>query len=355
MPDTHAPAPRTLAGFTQRVVLVAGIAVLALLLWTWRDVVLLAFAAALIAVALHGLADPIAKRTPLSGAAALALTGVSMLALLAALAWLFGAQIGVQMSTIVDQMPAALTRLRDSLMGTEAGAVLVLEAEAWARTAGGDGALGGALTRVGGYTLSLASTLIETLLVLFAAVFLAASPRAYVDGALMLFPRRARGDIEDALRASARALRKWLLGTIVSMLAMVALVGAGLWILGVPAFIALALIAGVAQFVPVVGPLLAAIPGVLLALTVGPETALWTALVYFIASQLEANLIYPLIQQRAVSMPSALTLFAVIAMGILFGPLGVLLATPLMVVAAVFVVKFYVRGVLGEDQPLPGA
>jgi predicted PurR-regulated permease PerM len=117
----------------------------------------------------------------------------------------------------------------------------------------------------------------------------------------------------------------------------------------------LGLLAGLAQFVPVIGPLIAAGPGILLAFSVSPETALWTGVVYLAASQIEANLIFPLIQKRAVSLPPALTLFAIIAMGALFGPLGVLLALPVTIILTVFVIRFYVNRTLGEDVPAPGA
>jgi predicted PurR-regulated permease PerM len=200
----------------------------------------------------------------------------------------------------------------------------------------------------------LAGGLLDALVVLFAAVFLAVSPGEYKNGFLMLLPRSQRDGIDEALLASSRALRKWLLGTLVSMLVVAVLVGGALWALGVPSFVALGLIAGIAQFVPVVGPIVAAAPGILLALSVSPQTAMWTALAYFLASQLEANLIYPVIQKKAVSMSPALTLFAILALGALFGPLGIVLATPILVVAMIFIIKLYVNRTLGEDAPVPG-
>jgi predicted PurR-regulated permease PerM len=89
-------------------------------------------------------------------------------------------------------------------------------------------------------------------------------------------------------------------------------------------------------------------------MTVGPETALWKALIYLVASQVEANLIYPMIQKKAVDLPPALTLFSIIAFGLLFGPLGILFAVPLTVVASIFVIRLYVNNVLGEDIDIPG-
>ena len=153
---------------------------------------------------------------------------------------------------------------------------------------------------------------------------------------------------------SAQALKKWLLGIMIDMTIIALLLGVALWALGVPAFVGLALIAGFAQFVPTVGPLLASVPAILLAFTVSPMTALWTGIAYLVISQLEANVIYPLIQKKTTSIPPALNLVAVLAFGTLLGPLGVLLATPMLVVLTVFVVRLYVQDALGKDALAPG-
>lgn len=352
MPDTQTSRSGVRDPFLQRVLIVAAVVVCALLAWAWREVALLAFAAVLIAVGLHGIADPLVRRTPLSRAAALGLAGLILLGALSGLAWLFGAQLDGQVQSMSQQFPEAWQRLRETLRTSELGAALVSEAESWAT----EGLrLDGAIAQIGGYTMSAANALTTALLVVFAAIFFAVSPQVYVKGTLHLFPYRIRGAVESAMSDIARALKKWLLGSLISMLVITLMMGAALAMLGVPGFLALALLAGIAQFVPVVGPILAAIPGVLLALTVGPETAAWTALAYFVASQLEANLVYPLVQKQAVSLPPALTLFAIIAMGLLFGPLGILVATPALVVVSILIARFYVRGALGDEVRVPGA
>lgn len=338
-------------GFIQRVLLVAAVIALALLLWLWREVVLLAFAAILIAVGLHGIADPISRRTPLKNGWALSAAGLLLVSVLGGIFWLFGAQIGAQVGDLIMRLPEGWARASEWIAQWPGGVMLVSELNNLGR---GTGEVAGLVSRVGGFTMSMVGAVFDGFVVLFAAIFLAISPREYRNGFLILFPSSQRRAVDDALSASAVALRKWLLGTLVSMTVVAVLVGVALWLLGVPSFVALALIAGVAQFVPVVGPLVAAVPGVLLALGVSPQTALWTALAYFVASQLEANLIYPVIQKRAVSLSPALTLFAILAMGALFGPLGVLLATPILVVATIFVVKLYVNRTLGENALVPG-
>lgn len=340
--------------FEQRVLVVAAVAALMLLAWTWREVLLLAFAASLIAVGLHSIADPVARRTPLSKGAALLLAGALVFAIVVGIGWLFGSQIARQFDSMFGELPQAWRRLRENLQGHAVGQALIAEIDRW-MTNGGGASLGAAFARAGNYTMSLVGGFTTGLLVIFAAAFLAASPQTYLKSGLMLFPKRCRPDLSNSLEASARALRKWLLGTLVSMTAISIMVGVVLWLLSVPAFLALALVAGLAQFVPVVGPMLAAVPGVLLALTVSPETAGWAALTYFVASQLEANFLSPVIQQRAVSLPPALTLFAILAMGVLFGPLGIMLAAPLTVVLSVLVVTLYVNGALKENEPVPGS
>ncbi|MGO2880897.1 MAG: AI-2E family transporter, partial [Halomonas sp.] len=100
--------------------------------------------------------------------------------------------------------------------------------------------------------------------------------------------------------------------------------------------------AGLLDFVPLVGPIAAAIPALLLAYTVSPETALFVLMAYVIIQQIEGNILQPLVQQRAVSLPPALLLFALLASSTLFGLPGVILAAPLAVVLFVMVNRLYV-------------
>lgn len=135
------------------------------------------------------------------------------------------------------------------------------------------------------------------------------------------------------------------------MLLVGATVSVGLWLAGVPSPLALGALAGLAQFVPVVGPMAAAIPGLLIGLSEGMQTFAWAGLVYFLSSQLEANLFSPFVLRSLAELPMAVTLFAVFAMGVLFGSLGVLFATPLALMAYVLIKMLYVEDVLGETSP----
>ena len=116
---------------------------------------------------------------------------------------------------------------------------------------------------------------------------------------------------------------------------------------------ALGFIAGIAEFVPIIGPILAAIPALLIA-SAGPANGPLALAVLVVVQQVESNLIMPLIADRMVSIAPAVGLFAVVAMGVLFGPLGLLLGFPLAIVFDVAVRRLYVRDTLGQPVQIVG-
>jgi predicted PurR-regulated permease PerM len=345
--------PSTLWGFTARLLLTILLVALALFLWVVRDAVLLGFAAVLLAIAVHGVADALMKVTPLPRLAALGLGALLIIAILTGILWLFGAQLSAELSGVFDRLPSAWEQAKETLQGNPVGAAVVSEIQHLTSGDSGGSAID-MISSAGGFALPAASGMTTALLVFFTAAFLTSSASVYRRGALLLIPKGPDEKVGAALDYSALALKKWLLGITVDMMIITVLLAIALWALGIPAFIGLALLAGFSQFVPTVGPLIAAIPGILLAFTIGPMTALYTAAAYLVISQLEANLIYPIIQKKAASIPPALNLVAILAFGMLFGPLGVLLATPILIVVTVWITKLYVQDTLGKDASIPG-
>jgi predicted PurR-regulated permease PerM len=183
--------------------------------------------------------------------------------------------------------------------------------------------------------------------------FLAGEPELYRRGLVKLVPgERARERLGDTLDTTGRALRRWLLGQLLSMTIVGVLTGLGLWLIGVPAPLALALLTFLAEFVPLIGPVVAAVPALLLGLAQGWGTAV--LLLYLAVQQVESNMITPLVQRKVVELPPALTLFGVVALGVVLGPLGLILGAPLLVVAVVATKKLWVRETLGEPTRVPG-
>lgn len=358
-PTPAAAAPRTGSvspTFVRRVLFLVGVGLVLLVAWQLIDVMLLVFGAILVAVLLRALGDPIHKLTPLNEGLSLLAAGLLIISLLSAAGWLFGATVAEQVQELVDSLPKSAEELQARLAGLPLPANFMAQLQSFdlasAREAAGP--IQSILGRVGGYAMTVAGAVTNLVVVIFAGIYLAISPVQSRDGLLSLVPAGPREPMRHALNVSGVALRRWLLGQFVSMTIVGVLTWIGVSIIGLPSPVALGLFAAIAAFVPIVGPVVSVIPAIMLALQAGPMMVVWTILVYVIVQQVESNLTYPLIQKKAVALPPALTLFAVLGFGVLFGPLGVIFAAPLLVVLFVMVKILYIRNTLGDPAHVPG-
>ncbi len=124
----------------------------------------------------------------------------------------------------------------------------------------------------------------------------------------------------------------------------------GLWFLGIPMALSLALLAGVLNFIPNFGPLIAGIPAVLIALTISPQAALFVGLLYIVVQSVDGYVFTPLVNRRSVELPPALTISAQVILGVLVGGMGVVLAGPLTAMLIVIVRMLYVEDTLGKEN-----
>lgn len=349
----------SLTEFTHRVLVALAVIGVALLFWRWIHVFLLIFGAVLVAVILRALADPIGRYARVNERWSLFFSILIFVGLLGGSLWLFGSTVADQLAQLGQALPSAWEKVQPQVATLPFGPQILATIEGYnpvgppgqdasPLTEGVISQLQGLVVKIGGIARSAVGAVAEIFIVIIAGAYLAVEPRVYRDGALMLLPERARPEVAQALNEAARALRLWLVGTVFSMLVVGVLTGLGAAALGLPAPVALGLIAGIAQFIPIVGPISSIVPGLLVALGMGTSTIIWTLVVYIGIQQFEANLLTPLVQRRTVKIPPAVTLFAVIATGLLFGPIGVALATPLAVTAFVMIRRLYVRDVIGE-------
>ena len=233
-------------------------------------------------------------------------------------------------------LPDAWEQLQERLEGSQL-APLLDDAAGRARELFGNG-----ISQIGMMVVSMGGSVVSFFALIVGMVYFAAQPGVYRRGLLLLAPVKSRPKLGDALDESGKALRYWLGGQLVAMVVTGVLVGLTMWLLGVPAPLGLGLVAGLLDFVPLVGPMIAAIPALLLAFTVSPQTTLFVLIAYTIIQQIEGNIIQPLVQQRAVHLPPAMLLFSLFAASTLFGLAGLILAAPLTVVAFVLVNRLYV-------------
>jgi predicted PurR-regulated permease PerM len=334
--------------YVRRALIVIALAALALLLWQLRTVLVLLFGAVVIGTVIRAVAEPFSKHLRLPDGVAVLVSVLVLVAILVGICWLMGRQIVVQTDALTQTLPRAL----DQLDRWVASYGLSHPFTTWLAQLHQNGST--LVSRFGSWLSAASSAVANFLIVFFGGAFLASQPRFYRTGAIKLIPQAKRKLFSQAIDESERALRLWLKGELIAMIVIGVMTGAGLWLLGVQSWLVLGILAGFFEFIPFAGPILSAIPGILIALVQSPELALWTAVMYIFVQHAEAYLIQPIIQQYAVDVPAVVLLFSLLAFAVLFGPIGILFAAPMSVVTCVLVKRLYVIEALDTPTPIPG-
>jgi predicted PurR-regulated permease PerM len=332
--------------FIRKILIALGIILLALIFWKLSGVLLLAFGAILTAIIFHSAAEALERYARVPSRWSLATAAFIFLVILVGLVLLFGAQIRTQLSGVIQGLPAAINDFSKSL-----GLGDVTDEISQAFNDQGSGGLAARLAGIGGTILG---GLGDFFLVIVAGLYIAAAPKTHVDGLVKLFPVNQHRRVRSSLHASGEALKLWLVSQLIAMTCVGVLSTIAYWLIGLPSPFALGLIAGLVDFIPFLGPILGALPAVLMGFTVSSEVAIWTIVAAFVIQQIEGNIIFPLVARKVVTVPPALALFAIVAGSVLFGTYGLIFGFPLAVVAYVLVKKLYVKETLGEETPVPG-
>ena len=332
------------ARFVRRLVLALVVLAVAAALWRAGDVLILAFGSVLGAIVIHAVADLWRHHLRLPDKPALGLAILCLLAVVGLLAWLFGVAFRQQLNVLVVRLPGLLDQLAAWAGRSPVGAKVVDAVSA--------AYAGSRVARdIGGVAEAAAEGLLDFVLVLVGAIFLAVDPRTYERGLLLLVPPARRPAAEDALFDAGSALRLWLRAQLIQMTSMGLMTGLGLWLAGVPSAPALGLLTGLSEFVPYVGPIAAMLPALGLAATAGTGPLLGALGTFAAVRVIQTNLVTPFVTARVVAVPPAVTLFAIIAMGLVFGVFGLFFSAALLVVIFQLVRSLYLREVLGEDIP----
>lgn len=314
------------------------------LVYVLSDILLLVFAAVLVAVALHGTAKGIGRASGLPVKAGIVLIVLSALLAVTAVIWTQGTALAEQSGEFWQQVRSTFEQLSGSLEATSWGRALLSDLSRL------ENGIGRRLASAAALTFGFAGSVI---IILATGIYFSLDPRLYFNGALRLIPMPSRARGAEILLQAAHTLRWWLIGRGIDMAAVTALTYAGLLLLGIPWAIGLALIAGVLNFIPYFGALAGAVPAILVALGQGPNTALWVAALFAIIQFVEGYLLAPIIQKRTVSLPPAMTILSQTLFGFLFGGLGLLLAPALAAVLLVICRMVYVEDALGDDMKQP--
>jgi len=249
---------RSLPGIRTGLVLIA--VVLALLIaWQGRQLLLMVVAGVLFAIFLDALARWTAGWARLSRGWSLAVVLVTLTGLALVLA--VGAYPGLaaQAADLAEGLPQAVRKIRSALENSPLSKVLP--------SGSGDAQRVGAsvMSRVFSLAAAAADGVVAAVVILFVGVYLAADPDLYRRGLIRLLPRAARERARQVLSELGRTLRRWVLARLVLMVINGGLTALGLWIIGIPLAPILGLIAGLLNFVPNIGPFIAAVPAILIA------------------------------------------------------------------------------------------
>jgi len=327
------------------------VAVIASILWFAIDVLLLLFAAILLATVLRAPTELIA-RAGVPQRLALALVVIAVLGGLVALGWALAPRVNAQVPQLADSLAAAIRQFQRDWGFDQWTALFPKGMDLRSLLPSPAGLIGGAT----GIISSTFGVIANVVILFVVGVYLAANPVLYVEGAARLVPPSKRARVHATLHALGQTLRWWLIGQLVSMTAVGLLTYVVLTILGVPLALLLAVIAFLLTFVPFLGPILSAVPVLLVAFSQGVEVGVSALVLYTLIQSFEGYALSPLVQRRAVALPPALTISAQVLLGVLVGGMGIALATPLAAAGMVATRMLYLEAVLGEpaEPPIPG-
>ena len=200
------------------------------------------------------------------------------------------------------------------------------------------------------FVLGGASSLLTgALVILFLGILFAFDPTSHRESVVMLVKQSYRARTRAVMDEMGDVLRLWLVGQWARIILMTLCVWVALYLIGLPGPFVPGLQAGLSNFIPYLGPIVAAIPIALVAMLLGGSLLIWAVVIYTIIQSIEGYVIGPLIHRHAVEIPAAWALVAIVLLGALFGVMGIALAMPLVAIGRVAVIRFYVEDYLGDD------
>ncbi|MDQ3802695.1 MAG: AI-2E family transporter [Acidobacteriota bacterium] len=336
--------------FARRVLIatlvVASVVLVLYFVWYAADLLMLVFAGVLVSILLRGFTRFLAQKTGMGRGISLGIVSLALVALIVVVVWLVTGRIGAQMSELRRQLPVAVENVMRYVGQYE-----------WARSA-----IDGLpdlndwlaarsptiISRLTGLASTTLGTVVNVVIVIIIGLYLASQPDLYSRGIKHLLPFRYRERAGEVLGEIDESLHRWLIGRFALMTLNGALTALGLWLLGVPLAITLGLLMGLLNFVPNFGPWIAAVPALLIAFLQSPQQALYVGLLYLVIQVLDAYVLTPLVDRKSVELPPVLTITAQVLLGLVFGFIGLLLASPLTAAVMILVKMLYVEDVIGD-------
>ncbi len=306
------------------------------------NILLMALAGVLIAVYFHGVAGIITAKTRIHRKLALIISIVGTIVLVGVMSWFVGSKVQRQVAELSNTLPQTIKVARVKIANTPVGSKII------EFTSGNSSQK--LMDTVTTFFSTSFGVLGDLYIILFLGIFFTADPTLYKNGILFLFPRRMKSTGTDILKRIETALKGWLKSILVSIVLITILVAIGLSLIGLPATMVLGLITGILEIIPNFGPVIAMLPGLLLALTISTKTVVVAALIYIACQTIVGNIALPLLQKKIIHIPPALTLLSQLIMGTLSGLLGIILAVPLLAILIIVIDELYIKNQHNHQQ-----
>jgi predicted PurR-regulated permease PerM len=324
----HSESPRALIRYA-----LVGLVLTVALSWTLfliRDVLLLIYISALIAIGLGPLVNEIERKRLSRGTRvprwmAILTLYLMLVALLVATGMMIFPPLVAQARELWGNFPELMHKAQLWLIerGLLAREITVQEAVQRTPVGGGD-AVGTVIGAVTGFVGGIFGFL--TILIL--AFYMLVDADAFVRTFVRLFPRGERTRVAAACRSVSAKVSAWLAGQLLLAGTIGATAALGLYLMGVPYFYVLALIAAFGEMIPIIGPVLSAVPAVIVAFTVSPTLALGVIIFFLVQQQFENHVLVPKVMERQVGVSPVTVIVSLLIGGSLLGIVGAILAIP---------------------------
>jgi predicted PurR-regulated permease PerM len=318
------------------------------------DVLLVLFLAVILAVYLDAVSSFLQRRLDIPAPVALGSALMLTLGGLVGVVFLIAPAVASQVQDFVANLPTFLSEL-DQSIDRLIRSIPVLRRGV--TDGGAPGLLASSLNEIFGvlrgalvpYLKGGVELIIEGVSVMVMAIYLARSPGIYLDGVIALVPPSHRRLAILILYDLRVTLRAWVVGQLIAMVLLAALTTLGLWILGIPYFLAFGVFAGVAAIVPFFGTLLSTLLPALFALGLfGLPKALAVTALGVGVHLIEANFVAPVVMERQVNLPPVITIAGVLLIGKLFGLAGLIVAVPILAFVMVLIRHILLGEVYGD-------
>jgi predicted PurR-regulated permease PerM len=325
------------------------------ILWQIREVLLLIFAAVVLATTLNRLSRRF-QRSGMSRGFAISLSVGIFIAAIVGFFWLIVPPFAQQFNELTYRVPKGFQLFNSWLNQLETRIPVQLtpyipDINSLTKQAEP------LINRLLGSSFAIVSGSLEVvlkiLLVLVLTGMFLADPIAYRKLFIRLFPSFYRRRVDGILDRCEVSLGGWVIGAAIAMTYVGIMSMIGLFVLRVPSALALGVLAGFMNLIPNLGPTISVVPAMAIALLDAPWKSLAVLGLYFIIQQTEGNFLTPIVMAHQVSLLPAVTLISQLFFLSFFGPLGLLLALPLTVVAKIWVQEVLAKDVLDQWDNKP--